>query len=55
MSNQEEQQIVDRPRIMTGLIHYGESDDLTKLFDVLNEFRKNNGLKYSHQSRLQPL
>lgn len=52
MSNQEEQQMAEtKPRIMTGYIHYGESDDLTKLFDILNEFRKNNGLKYSHQSR----
>jgi len=51
MSNQEQQQMADtKPRIMTGYIHYGESDDLTKLFDILNEFRKNNGLKYSHQS-----
>ncbi len=52
MSNQEDQQMADtKPRIMTGYIHYGESDDLTKLFDTLNEFRKNNGLKYSHQSK----
>lgn len=52
MSNQEEQQMTEtKPRIMTGYIHYGESDDLTRLFDILNEFRKNNGLKYSHQSR----
>ena len=36
-------------KIMTGFIHYRESDDLTKLFNILNEFRKNNGLKYSHQ------
>jgi hypothetical protein len=51
MSNQENQEMVDtRPKIMTGYIHYGESDDLTKIFDVLNQFRKNNGLKYSHQS-----
>ena len=54
MSNQEEQQMAEnKPRIMTGYIHYGESDDLTKLFDILNEFRKNNGLKYSHQSKAQ--
>jgi len=56
MLNQEEQQqqqLADsKPRIMTGYIHYGESDDLIKLFDILNEFRKNNGLKYSHQSRV---
>lgn len=54
MSNQEEQQMAEtKPRIMTGFIHYGESDDLTKLFDILNDFRKNNGLKYSHQSKAQ--
>lgn len=54
MTNQEEQQMAEtKPRIMTGYIHYGESDDLTKLFDILNEFRKNNGLKYSHQSKAQ--
>lgn len=54
MSNQEEQQMAEtKPRIMTGFIHYGEADDLTKLFDILNDFRKNNGLKYSHQSKAQ--
>lgn len=54
MSNQEEQQMAEtKLRIMTGYIHYGESDDLTKLFDILNEFRKNNGLKYSHQAKAQ--
>lgn len=52
MEQQMEQQTAEtRPRIMTGFIHYGESDDLTKLFDTLNEFRKNNGLKYSHQAK----
>lgn len=51
MSNQEQQQMAEKSRIMTGYIHYGESDDLIKLFDILNEFRKNNGLKYSHQSQ----
>lgn len=58
MSNQEEQQMTEienetKPKIMTGYIHYGESDDLTKLFDILNEFKNNNGLKYSHQSKAQ--
>lgn len=38
-------------KIMTGYIHYGESDDLTQMFNILNEFKKNNGLKYSHQSK----
>lgn len=52
MSTQELQQIAEtKPRTMTGYIHYGESDNLTKLFDILNEFRKNNGLKYSHQPK----
>lgn len=54
MSNQEEQQMAEtKPRIMTGYIHYGESDDLTKIFDIFNDFRKNNGLKYSHQAKAQ--
>lgn len=61
MSNREEQMVVTetetvtetKPRIMTGYIHYGESDDLTKLFDILKEFKNNNGLKYSHQSKAQ--
>ena len=54
MSNQQQQQMAEtKPRIMTGYIHYEETDDLTKLFDILNEFRKNNGLKYSHQSKAQ--
>lgn len=54
MSNQVEQKMEEnKPRIMTGYIHYTESDDLTKLFDILNEFRKNNGLKYSHQHNSQ--
>lgn len=59
MSNQEEQMVVTetvtetKPKIMTGYIHYGESDDLTKLFDILKEFKNNNGLKYSHQSKAQ--
>lgn len=52
MSTQEEQQMAEtKPRIMTGFIHYGEQDDLETLFSTLNEFRKNNGLKYSHQSK----
>jgi len=54
MSNQQDQQMTEiKPKIMTGYIHYGETDDLTKLFDILNDFRKNNGLKYSHQSKAQ--
>lgn len=53
MANQEQQMAETKPKIMTGYINYGESDDLTKIFDILNEFRKNNGLKYSHQSKAQ--
>ena len=54
MSNIMEEQINNntKPKIMTGYIHYNESDDLTQLFQILNEFRKNNGLKYSHQGKV---
>jgi hypothetical protein len=55
MSNQEqqqEQQTDIKQKNMIGYVHYGENDDLTKLFDVFNEFRKNCGLKYSHQGKL---
>ena len=47
-----------KPKIMTGYIHYdnsnnsNNSDDLTQLFKTLNDFRKNNGLKYSHQGNV---
>lgn len=41
-----------KPKIMTGFIHYNKEDDLAQLFDILNEFRRNNGLKYSHQNNV---
>ena len=47
MSTQTEQQMAEtKPRIMTGFIHYGETDDLIKLFDILNQFRKNNSYNW---------
>lgn len=50
MSNQQEQMTeTNKPKIMTGFIHYNDVDDLTSLFEVLNGFRKNYNLKYSHQ------
>ena len=56
MSNNTEEQMVDntetKPKIMTGYVHYNKSDDLAQLFETLNEFRKNNGLKYSHQGNV---
>ena len=56
MSNNVEEQMVDntetKPKIMTGYVHYNKTDDLAQLFETLNEFRKNNGLKYSHQGNV---
>ena len=56
MSSQieEQNQLTDitKPKIMTGYIHYNKSDDLGKLFETLNDFRKNSGLKYSHQGNV---
>ena len=56
MSNHTEEQMTEnvetKPKIMTGYVHYNKSDDLAQLFETLNEFRKNNGLKYSHQSNV---
>jgi hypothetical protein len=37
-----------RSRNVTGYIHYNKSDDLTKTFEVLKEFRTKYGLKFSH-------
>ncbi len=53
MSRQQEQDMTDsKTKIITGYIYYDEkTDDVSKLFDILNSFRKNNGLKYSHQSK----
>lgn len=54
MSTQEEQQMTEnKSRIMTGFIHYGETDNMEKIFDILKEFRTKYGLKYSHQSKAQ--
>ena len=48
--NKEENMNVDNKlKIMTGFIYYNKAEDLTELFETLNEFRKNYGLKYSHQ------
>jgi hypothetical protein len=33
---------------VTGYIHYNKDDDLTKIFDVLKDFRTRLGLKFSH-------
>lgn len=56
MSSNSEVQMVEntenKPKIMTGYIHYNQSDDLSQLFETLNEFRKNYGLKYSHQGNV---
>jgi hypothetical protein len=35
-------------RNVTGYIHFNKDDDLSKIFNILHEFRKNYGLKYSH-------
>ena len=37
-----------KPKIVTGFIHYDKDDDLTKIFNVLQDFRGNYGLKFSH-------
>jgi len=44
--------IETKSKIITGYIHYNESDDLAKIFEILNDFRKNHNLKYSHQSNV---
>lgn len=36
-------------KIMVGYINVNESDDFTKLFEIMNEFRKTCGLKYTNQ------
>lgn len=49
-----EEQVSTTPinRLLTGFIHYTDTNDLTKLFGVLKKFREENGLKYSHQSNV---
>ncbi len=37
-----------KSKIVTLFIHYNQEDDLSKIFTVLNEFRTNYGLKFSH-------
>lgn len=37
-----------KSKIVTLFIHYNQDDDLSKIFAVLNEFRTNCGLKFSH-------
>lgn len=37
-----------KPKNITCFIHYGESDDLVKIFEVLKDFRSRYGLKFSH-------
>ena len=37
-----------KSKIVTLFIHYNQDDDLSKIFTVLNEFRTNCGLKFSH-------
>jgi hypothetical protein len=37
-----------KSKIVTLFIHYNQEDDLSKIFTVLNEFRTNCGLKFSH-------
>jgi len=37
-----------KTRNVTGYIHYNKDDDLTKIFDVLKDFRTRLGLKFSH-------
>ena len=54
MSNQREQMDkTNKPKIMTGFIHYNDSVDLSSLFKTLGAFRQNYGLKYSHQGSVR--
>ncbi len=38
------------PRNMTCYVFYGENDDVSKIFEVLKDFRVRYGLKFSHHS-----
>ena len=40
--------VEQKPKIVTGFIHYDKEDDLTKIFNVLQDFRSRRGLKFSH-------
>jgi hypothetical protein len=48
-NKEENMNVENKIKIMTGFIYYNKAEDLTELFETLNEFRKNYGLKYSHQ------
>ena len=48
-NKEENMNVENKLKIMTGFIYYNKAEDLTELFETLNEFRKNYGLKYSHQ------
>lgn len=39
---------VNKPRVLTGFIYYNENDDLSKIFEVIKDFRTRHGLKFSH-------
>jgi len=45
---QSDQQADTKTRNVTGYIHYNKDDDLTKIFEVLKDFRTRLGLKFSH-------
>jgi hypothetical protein len=38
----------NKQKIITCFIHYNDTDDLSKTFDILHDFRTRYGLKYSH-------
>lgn len=52
MSQTDQNQMADstqnKPRIITCFVHYNKTDDQTKIFDVLKDFRTRHGLKFSH-------
>ncbi len=52
MSQTEQNQMADstqnKPRIITCFVHYNNTDDQSKIFDVLKDFRTRHGLKFSH-------
>ena len=41
-----------RPKNITGFIHYNDNDDQSKMFETLNTFRKEKGLKFSHHKNI---
>jgi hypothetical protein len=52
MSQTDQLQMADsmqnKPRIITCFVHYNKTDDQSKIFDVLKDFRNRHGLKFSH-------